>query len=171
MRKCSKCKVVKNLETAFHKNKNGKDGRQHYCKECMNTANEESRGGAKLDKLNHTDTHRECRRCRELVPFEKMRKNKNKKFATYCFDCVNQMRREGELERKYGITTKEYNTLLDAQDGVCAICFGGNNRKLCVDHDHDTGKVRGLLCDKCNLGIGMLGDKVDALQRAIDYLK
>ena len=173
MRKCSKCKVVKNLETAFYKNKNKKDGRQHYCKECQKDIAMERNGGRKLDKLNHTDTHRQCRSCKEMVPFEKMpRRHSDKKFDSYCTPCVSEKMRVNNLESKYGITIKEYNTLLDAQDGVCAICFGvEKNKKLSVDHNHDTGEVRGLLCHKCNSGIGLLGDKVDALQRAIDYLK
>ena len=171
MRKCSKCKVVKNLETAFHKNKNGKDGRQHYCKECMNEIAMERNGGRKFSKLNHTDTHRQCRSCLSLISKEDMRKQ-GKYFRSNCNPCENERIREHQLENKYGISLKEYNTLLDAQDGVCAICFGvEKNKKLSVDHNHDTGEVRGLLCHKCNSGIGLLGDKVDALQRAIDYLK
>ena len=132
----------------------------------------ERNGGRKKDKLNHTDTHRQCRSCKEMVSFENMPlRHSDKKFDSYCTPCVSEKMRVKNLENKYGITIKEYNTLLDAQDGVCAICFGVEKNKLCVDHDHDTGEVRGLLCSKCNRGIGLLGDKVDALQRAIDYLK
>jgi len=170
MRKCGKCKVVKSLETAFHKSAKSKDGRQHYCKECMNEIAMERNGGRKKDKLNHTDTHRQCRSCLSLIPKEDMPRN-HEYYRTYCNPCNSEKTRVDSLENKYGITIKEYNTLLDAQDGVCAICSAADNKKLSVDHDHDTGEVRGLLCHKCNSGIGLLGDKVDALQRAIDYLK
>lgn len=64
--------------------------------------------------------------------------------------------------------------MLAAQNGVCAICgkepTKGRGRKLHIDHDHETGKRRGLLCNGCNTGIGSLGDDVSRLQRAIKYL-
>jgi hypothetical protein len=85
-----------------------------------------------------------------------------------------------ETLRGYGITPKEYNSLLAEQGGVCAICqkpeteLGGKHkrlvRQLAVDHDHETGQVRGLLCRRCNTAIGFLGDDVAGLWRAIDYL-
>jgi len=132
----------------------------------------EKNGGRKKDILNHTDTHRQCRSCREMIPFEKMPlRHSDKKFSTYCNPCVSEKARVDNLEKKYGITIKEYNTLLDAQDGVCAICFGvDKNKKLCVDHDHETGEVRGLLCSKCNKAIGLLGDNRAGVQNALDYL-
>ena len=88
MRKCSKCKVVKNLETAFHKNKNGKDGRQHYCKECMKELSLERNGGRKLDKLNHTDTHRQCRVCLSLIPKEDVQRADGY-YNSYNYSCIN----------------------------------------------------------------------------------
>ena len=105
MRKCSKCKVVKNLETAFHKNKNGKDGRQHYCKECMNEIAMERNGGRKFSKLNHTDTHRQCRSCLSLIPKEDMPRN-HEYYRTYCNPCNNERTRVNSLENKYGISLK-----------------------------------------------------------------
>jgi hypothetical protein len=57
------------------------------------------------------------------------------------------------------------------QDGKCAICKLISKQKLCVDHDHSTGKVRGLLCKKCNWGIGLFGDKPNFLRTAADYLE
>lgn len=77
-------------------------------------------------------------------------------------------------ERKYGITHDEYVTLLDAQGGVCAIC--GNNesgrdpRQMSVDHDHKTGAIRGLLCNRCNPMLGYARDDIGVLQAAIAYL-
>lgn len=71
----------------------------------------------------------------------------------------------------YGITPKEYESLLTAQGGVCAICGGIDpKRSLGVDHNHDTGKIRGLLCMSCNIGIGNLDDNVELLTKAIVYL-
>ncbi len=58
------------------------------------------------------------------------------------------------LIKKYGITIDRYNEVFDKQNGVCAICKKPTKKKLFVDHDHQTGKVRGLLCSGCNMGIG-----------------
>jgi hypothetical protein len=85
--------------------------------------------------------------------------------------------REYDLIKAYNITVKEYNQMLDAQQGECAIChrnhttLNGRKKFLCVDHDHDTKEIRGLLCDKCNRGIGLFNDNKYLLQRAINYLK
>ena len=74
------------------------------------------------------------------------------------------------LKRKYGITEDEYQGLLIAQDGQCAIC-GGKFERLGVDHCHSNGGVRGLLCVSCNRGLGYFSDSIERLQRAIAYLK
>lgn len=78
-------------------------------------------------------------------------------------------RREERLRYKYGITLKEYESRWSAQSGKCALC-GEEQEVLCVDHCHETGRVRGLLCSRCNTGIGHLRDDVTILRRAIDYL-
>ena len=87
------------------------------------------------------------------------------------------------LKTRYGINSQEYAAILDAQDGCCPICLKHHTeftKKLAVDHIHDrTGcvdynkgvaaAVRGLLCDSCNKGLGILGDSMDNLIRAIGY--
>jgi hypothetical protein len=80
--------------------------------------------------------------------------------------------RKGWLKKAYGMTVEEYEALLARQEEKCAICrkpchTGGN---LSVDHDHDTGRVRGLLCRNCNRGIGLLQESPEILQAAIQYL-
>lgn len=80
------------------------------------------------------------------------------------------------LKERYGITKENYKNLLDAQLGGCAICGGKNtfrnsSRDLFVDHDHETKKIRGLLCNHCNTGLGHFKDNRELLQKAIDYLK
>lgn len=76
---------------------------------------------------------------------------------------------------KYGIESHEYERLYTIQNGLCAICLvrakDSRGRELNVDHDHTTGKVRGLLCSSCNMGIGMLLDDYQNLMRAAAYLK
>src|SRR5882672_8763006 len=78
------------------------------------------------------------------------------------------------LKREYGIDEKTYLKMLEDQGGVCAICRGKQSRlrkRLDVDHNHVTGKVRGLLCSPCNTAIGIMREDETRLQSAIDYLK
>lgn len=76
------------------------------------------------------------------------------------------------IAHRYGITHEQYLTMLEQQNGVCAICHEMciTGERLCIDHDHKTGEVRGLLCKKCNLGIGYLGDDVARVDSALQYL-
>jgi hypothetical protein len=72
------------------------------------------------------------------------------------------------------MTYERYLQMLESQNNCCAICGGHQDkfkRKLCVDHDHETGEARGLLCAACNGGIGKLKDSIDLLEKAINYLK
>lgn len=71
---------------------------------------------------------------------------------------------------KYGLESKEYKQLLIEQAGLCKICMRAGGRKLVIDHSHETGKVRGLLCQTCNTALGKFQDNPTILQSAIDYL-
>jgi hypothetical protein len=76
--------------------------------------------------------------------------------------------------KRYNLTPDEYQVLLVKQNGVCAICRRppwGKRNVLMVDHDHETGKVRGLLCSTCNVGLGALHDDAELLRVAIAYLE
>lgn len=87
------------------------------------------------------------------------------------------IKRRERLKEKFGITEQEYDAMLVAQHGVCAIC-GMPERKiirgvvppLAVDHCHTTGNVRGLLCHACNIGLGMFRDNPGLLVKAIEYI-
>lgn len=77
------------------------------------------------------------------------------------------------LKRNYGIGIDEYNSMLLSQEYGCAICGVHNDslkRNLAVDHNHDTGQIRGLLCHGCNTGIGLFKENPEMLRRSIDYL-
>ena len=81
--------------------------------------------------------------------------------------------RNRNLIKNFGISLIDYNNLLLNQNNCCAICNINNSklrRNLCVDHDHRTEEIRGLLCDTCNRGIGLLKDNVEVLKNAIEYL-
>lgn len=83
-----------------------------------------------------------------------------------------RMRRNGHLVRKYGITADEYDEMLSKQSGGCGICGRTFGRiRLAVDHDHKTGKIRGILCENCNMGLGMFKDDTKLLSAAIEYLE
>lgn len=89
-------------------------------------------------------------------------------------DYEARTKRKSWLTTKYGITPENYEAKLAAQAGACAICSDGpgkGRRYFCVDHNHETGEVRGLLCHKCNAALGLLGDSAPIVARALDYLK
>lgn len=79
--------------------------------------------------------------------------------------------------KQYGLTEEDYQALLQAQGGLCAICRqppsgnGASKRNLVIDHDHDTGVVRGLLCDGCNRTLGIMGEDPQRLRAAATYLE
>lgn len=72
---------------------------------------------------------------------------------------------------RYGITIEEYTEMKSAQKNRCAICGKESDKVLVVDHAHNNGKVRGLLCHKCNKGLGFLDDSEEVLESAITYLR
>lgn len=76
--------------------------------------------------------------------------------------------RRSHLKKAYGITPEDYDAMLARQGGLCAICR--NAAKLVVDHNHVTGKVRGLLCPECNQAIGLLKENRESLRNAVVYL-
>jgi hypothetical protein len=83
--------------------------------------------------------------------------------------------REAAWKRRYGITREDYNRMFSDQNGSCKICktteIGRGHTHFHVDHNHTTGKIRGLLCDKCNRGLGYFDDRYDLLKDASSYLQ
>lgn len=126
-----------------------------------------------------------CKKCGETKELDGFYRNKNTADGrtAWCSPCHKQSVRDSARRnpervrddwrrRKYGIDGQQYDALLKAQGGVCAICAGPPQRELlCIDHDHATGRVRGLLCDPCNTGIGHLRDDPTLLRGAIRYLE
>jgi Recombination endonuclease VII len=109
-------------------------------------------------------SNRACRQCTEDRTTIWRKNNPTK---------LQETRRYSKLKFFYGITKKEYETLLANQNSLCAICGEVEQkfkRALAVDHDHKTGKVRGLLCSSCNQGLGHFRDSLVLLKSAQNYL-
>lgn len=116
-------------------------------------------------------TIKRCRTCNLDKPHSDFGKHKDRKLglADSCKLCRNQ---KAVLER-HNITQAEKQSMLKAQDFKCAICQIHQNKlkiNLAVDHCHKTGKIRGLLCSDCNLGLGKFEDNPETIASAIKYL-
>lgn len=106
--------------------------------------------------------NRACKACCTLKAYEWRSKNP---------EAVKKTRRKAKLKKYYGISLDEYDKMLANQNGVCAVCSKEHTRRpLNVDHCHSTGKIRGLLCDKCNMALGLLEDSKEIIQNLERYL-
>jgi len=135
---------------------------------------------------------RRCTKCEELKSPDNFYNDKNNKRDGLCRHCKICMRNDRRVwaktkgakkfirnqgyKSRYGISYEVFEEMLKSCDYTCHICgckvvqkHGGN--KACLDHCHTTGNLRGVLCNRCNKGIGLLDDSVDVLQKAIDYLQ
>jgi len=122
-----------------------------------------------------------CNTCGKLKPFSKFYKNKNTKDGRRhdCKDCERHRFKNSRLKWRFCIDLKEYSRMLLEQNSLCAICKrperriekSGTSADLCVDHDHRTGRVRGLLCRTCNSMLGLANDDIDILLSGAVYLE
>jgi hypothetical protein len=146
--------------TDFYEYGNGK--RRTECKKCHNAPSRRS----KTIRSQYNKHYRQNNRDR-LAKKDNARYLKVKGTTAY-----KQIARKAHL-KKYGLSPEQYSKLLEAQNGVCAICQRppATGEKLAVDHHHATGKIRGLLHRTCNNAIGLLKDKAEWCLRAVDYLK
>src|SRR5712692_2234694 len=92
-------------------------------------------------------------------------------FRRRCMARARDKKAERRLKSVYGISSTDYDAMLARQNGACAICEEKSVRKLCVDHCHATGVVRGFLCHKCNNGLGCYDDDPPRMLTAIGYLR
>ena len=149
---CPHCKLDKPLSD-FYNQKSTKSGLSSWCKEC-------------------TKQERKLARQKNPEHFKQRDKDKHQRNKAH--------RRNHHLVKLYGITQEQYNEMFIKQGGVCAIChkpetavhpITGLIQNLAVDHNHKTGKVRGLLCDKHNRGLGYFDDNAAELLNAAHYLQ
>ncbi len=122
----------------------------------------------------------ECGDCKSVSEFYKNKRHADgrPRHASVCKLCYAKVQRRYYLVSKYGITIDDYMEMLASQDFGCAICEVKENaygqvsgRAFAVDHNHETGKVRGLLCQTCNRMLGLAGDSVERLKKSLDYLE
>lgn len=172
MKTCSRCSTDKPV-SEFSRQKQSKDGLQAWCNDCVAIYRREwfarnpERKKAYSAKINEVsklkyatdETYRQKKK--EIAARVRARASKETKAL---------WSRRSRLKREYGLTIEDFNRRAAIQNNRCACC-NQECKQLLVDHDHQTGAIRGLLCPSCNVGIGLLGDDVNGLQRAISYLQ
>jgi hypothetical protein len=102
-----------------------------------------------------------CRQCRNKKALQWQQNNPKSKRSTH-------------LKSKFGITAEQFDEMLQLQNHCCAICMSPTPKgrgTFHVDHCHETGKIRGILCHDCNTGIGKLGDSLESVKKAVSYLE
>ncbi|MER6534692.1 endonuclease VII domain-containing protein [Streptomyces sp900105755] len=174
-KRCTKCELSKPLE-AFPERKASKDGRNSWCRECYRTWHR----ARYQPKTRADDSPRNCVNCGTTY------RPASRRPSVYCSrSCKDEYRkssrswRETYLQRKYGISADDYDRLLAEQGGGCALCgvkpedltTGKYRTYLHVDHCHESGRVRGLLCPDHNLLLGRFGDSPEMFRRVLSYLE
>jgi hypothetical protein len=148
-RTCKICNQYKDISN-FHP-------KGYYCRECRNEKQRQYWANLPI----------EVRRSRQ------MKSEAQKRYRENNLEKTKLIARKGHIKRKFGITLEEYDLMLNSQNGVCAICqlTCDSGYSLAVDHNHKTGKIRGLLCKNCNTAIGLLKENTDVMIKAVQYLK
>lgn len=156
---CKGCNLDKPLTKEFFRPmKDRKLGFLRRCKSCIASHMQEYR-----KTKPQSDEFIQLRRLRDKQrwPKRRVRESENRKIRA--------------LIKRYNLTIGEYETIRKRQRNRCAICgieeSKSQKKNLCVDHDHKTGKVRGLLCGKCNSGLGFFQDNTDIIEKALGYLQ
>lgn len=195
-RVCKKCGLEKPAHLYF-KRKARRAGFHSACKECFNEARRERKRQSRPPRVTirhesalSENSTRTCGACRITKPIAEFWKcvNSTGGRATTCIPCSKKrgakyidanrekvVRRAVASNRKrlYGVTSAAFEALKEAQGHKCAICrnlFAASTRKVHIDHDHNIGDVRGLLCSNCNTGLGLFRDNTENLNSAIAYL-
>ena len=120
-----------------------------------------------------------CPPCGQTLPVEEFYKGQRRckecaKAANRAWKAANREKvqlynRRGHYQHHYGITISDFELIVQRQGGGCAVC--GSDQELCVDHNHTTGEVRGVLCNSCNASAGKMGDSPSRLRALADYIQ
>lgn len=167
IKECIGCK--ENLPiAAFGRNQSRKDGLQPYCKECACKRQKEWRTSKdhkwKLEKKASSAAYYQRTKDQQKQKNKQRYKENREQILAQC--------RDYHLRSKYGINSSQYEQMLQDQNNQCKICLCDlSNTRIDVDHDHNTGEVRGLLCHNCNSLLGHAKDNPDILAEAIVYLQ
>lgn len=118
----------------------------------------------------------ECNTCHKLLPVSSFTLRTKETYAGKCSVCRLKTNRRKQYARYYKLTEEDVEKLMEKQESRCAICLHlfsetDKSRRMCIDHDHNSQKVRGLLCHSCNSGLGLLGDNIKQLLKAVEYLE
>ena len=137
-----------------------------FCTKCGITVDtEEDLNLFPKDKSKPTGYRNQCKNCRSIIREKWKSKNLEKE---------GKRRADGHMRRRYGITLDEYDEMFEQQNGKCAICGTREKAKgktrMNIDHCHTTGKVRALLCNNCNSGIGKFKEDINIMSNAISYI-
>jgi len=173
MRICTKCKTPKPV-TDFHAKKRYRDGLDTWCKDCRSSYVKDWKK-KNLDKVaavakRHYDAHGDELRRKGREYYAENRELIQQR-ARDRYDPETQKYKR--LKKLYGLELEEYDRLVEIAGGKCQICGVPGietSKGLVVDHDHETGDVRGLLCTRCNVGLGQFGDDMNLLNKALNYL-
>jgi hypothetical protein len=163
---CARCRNSKPI-FEFHLNSSSRDGHQHWCRECSSVHHSLQRNSnLDTERLKEAHWRREWRRKNpeKAQEYDRQRRLENK-------DKFLEREHRRNLKRRFGMTVEQYEELLAFQNGVCGICGSQpNGKKLAVDHCHETNKIRGLLCGRCNPAVGYVKNNPAIAQALTDYL-
>jgi Recombination endonuclease VII len=137
-----------------------------------------SKGDFNKDPKAPDKLHYRCRLCRRKYRRQQEVKDRtaayNKKYARENPELMKAKDRKNSLKRFWNMTVEEFEALKKSQGGTCALCDkteSNPHKSLCIDHDHATGKIRGLLCDNHNRAMGLFKDSIEDMEKAIKYLR
>jgi len=176
-KRCPSCGEIK-PSTQFGRNRSLGDGLSVYCLECnrerSNAWYRERRRALGQEVRDHSwvpEGFRWCPTCQQAVPHsEYIRKTSSASgFGSQCKSCHRTSSSDSYFFRTYGMTRRELAELREAQGDRCAICGAAEPQHL--DHDHETGSIRRLLCQRCNHGLGLFRDDPGVLRAAAEYVE
>ena len=167
---CTKCYMLKSIHK-FSRNIRSSDGRMGICKQC--DSNIKLLRPIRTSVMSGNKVCVRCNKSKSVLLFYKDNRASDGRQST-CKECSAKSQRKSKYMRRFGLSLEEYEDMANRQNDSCSICGIHRsflNKDLVVDHNHITGKIRGLLCDTCNRAIGLLKDNIDVLLNAITYLR